>query len=191
MEMKISQIADIITGHTFRYAIEHDNKGNFWIVQAKNINSGIDLNLDFTKTDIGKTRTKGLVKKNDILLTNRGTFRAAIYEGKIENLIAASSVFILRINEKDKILPEYLAIYLNSQPGQHKLKSECKGATIKSLAKSSLSEIIIPVPSIKNQKMIIGIYKNYTYRMDMYEREADLHKEIAEYTINQLITSKI
>ena len=188
MEFRLSNIVQVITGHTFRSAIPYEKEGNFFVAQAKSISGG-ELSLDFTKTSIEKTRTKGLCQKRDILLTNRGTFRAAIYEGEIENLIAASSVFILRINNRNKVLPEYLRIYLNSKPGQQKLNNQNRGATIKSLSKSSLLEISIPVPSVENQKQIISIYENYYSRKGMYQEQARLHKEIANYTINKLITS--
>ena len=189
MEFRLSNLVQVVVGHTFRTAIAHDEKGNFDVVQAKNINSTGALDRDLTKTNIEKTRTKAFVQNGDILLTNRGAFRAAQYEGADKNIIAASSLYILRVNDLEKLLPKYLAIYLNSKAGQISLDSKNRGATVRSLPKSSLLDIVVPIPSPKDQKRIISINENYKNREHMYKRKAQLHKEIAHETIYKLITS--
>ncbi|MBU2213021.1 restriction endonuclease subunit S [Patescibacteria group bacterium] len=186
MTAYIADIGDIILGHSFRIAITADGEGNFKVLQAKNIkrDGAIELH-DLTTTFLEKTRTQAFVKNGDVLLSNRGTFRAALYRGEHQNLIAASSVYIIRIYNTYEVMPEYLTVFLNSIAGQYALGAMNRGTLIKSLPKRSLSELLIPIPTTAKQKLIVDIYRNYQNRAKLYGRKTELEETIA----NQVITS--
>ena len=188
MNLKITDFAEIALGHTFRGAIEEGINGNYRVIQAKNINSNRDLNADLISIHLDSSRTKGVVKNNDVLLSNRGSFKSAVYYGNSKNLIASSSLYVLKI-KNNKVLPEYLSIYLNSSLGQKSLLECNRGAFIKSLPKSNLVDLTIPVPTLEKQERIIKIHDNYSNRERLYVRRAELQKNIADGAISNLITS--
>jgi len=189
VDIKLSNFAEIILGYTFRETIEEDIDGNCSVLQAKNIDQSGTLSYDFVKTSLEKKKNRAYVKDKDIVLSNRGTFRAGLYKGNDKNLIASSSIYLVRVKDKTKVLPEYIDIFLNSKFGQAELESINSGTLIRSLPKGDLLNLKIPLPSIKDQKIIIAIDENHRTRSKFYEKKIKIHKDIADYAIYKLITS--
>jgi len=188
VQKNLIDFSEIILGHAFRGAVKESSDGNCFIIQPKNIDSEGKLLTDFVKTSLEISRIKGVVRNEDVILSNRGSFKSAVYSGKQKNVVATASLYILRV-DKSKILPEYLSIFLNSTLGQKSL-SECnRGAFIKCLPKSELINLVIPLPSIEKQTKIIEIHNNQLSRKKLYVRKAELQKNIATATIHHLITS--
>lgn len=111
----LKNLITIISGYTFRIALQQDDVGNVFVLQTKNIKDN-DINID--KNDLIKIFSKTtdanyFVKKNDVVISSRGNFKAGFINFE-DKTIASSSLYILRINNIDEILPEYLVVYLNS-----------------------------------------------------------------------------
>ena len=189
MNKRLEDIGEIILGHTFREAIVDVPTGNYAILQAKNIGrEGVVATDDLVSTLLEGTKTNALVYKEDVILSNRGTFRAAVFNDNRHNVLAASSVYIIRIHNREQCLPEYLAIFLNSHEGQNLLEGMNRGTIIKSLPKRSLSELFVPIPSLATQKTVISIYKNFHSRAALYERKFRLEEAVANQSISSLIS---
>ena len=190
MQKRLSDIGEIILGHTFRGAIEAAKEGNVAVLQAKNIKREGVLELDeIVNTMLEKTRSQAFVTNGDVLLSNRGTFRAAVYEGNASNVLAASSIYIIRMKNPDVALPEYISVFLNSTQGQYGLEAMNRGTLIKSLPKRSLIDLKVPVPPLKTQKLIVDIYKNYKRRSALYNQKSQLEEEIANQAITSLLST--
>lgn len=82
MQIKLKNFTEIILGYTFRSAIEECKNGAFKILQARDVNINGTISTDFIAVDLGKIRSQGLIRCGDVILTNRGAFRSAVYEGK-------------------------------------------------------------------------------------------------------------
>jgi len=184
---KLSHLAEVILGHTFREAITESPDGNCYVLQAKSIKAEGSLLSEFARTNLETSRARGIVKNGDIILSNRGTFRSAVYQGDKENIIAASSIYILKIKD-DQILSEYLATYLNSEIGQNALQNLNRGTLIRSLPKSDLLNLVIPLPTLEKQKKIVAIQSNYLARKKLYAKKTEINQSVANYAINHLIT---
>lgn len=188
MQLKISEIAEIILGHTFRSAVVDEEGGNYSVLQAKNINSDGSIEISFPRVNLEKIRSQGLVQSKDIILTNRGSFRTFFYDEAPKNLIATSSVYLLRTKD-NRVKPEFLALFLNSKRGQFMLEKGGRGATIRSLPRSSLESIEIPIPTIEQQNLMIKIDQNHQARSRLYEKRAQLQQQIAEASIHKILTA--
>lgn len=186
---KLSQISEVILGHSFRGAIIDDPLGKFAVLQAKNIGEGGTLSSEnLTRTAAEGARPRAFVQDRDVLLTNRGVFRAAVWDGNATDLLAASSLYIIRSIHPDEVIPEFIMIFLNSREGQALLSSLNRGTLIRSLPKSNLEMLEIPVPDLATQQLAIDIHQNYQERSALYLKEAQLNSAIATQAISILLS---
>lgn len=191
MEAKkeLKDIVEVIAGYSFRTALQGKENASLFVLQAKNIldNSTVDeKNLD--GIDFENYRSKAIVKKGDVVISSRGSFRAGSVSLESKNIIAASSVYILRL-KKETVLPEYLAIYLNSSDGQKQLIESATGAAIKAIRRNDLGNISVVVPSIETQEKIIRLYHTSKKLQKALIRKMNLISNINEVAINKLLNN--
>ena len=164
MQTKITNVADIINGYTFRGAIETIKNSDVFVLQAKDIIQGQNISDTNKLTPIAfkGVRTASFLQKNDVVVVSRGTgagsFRSVVFNSN-ENVIASSSLLILRIKKKE-ILPEYVSLYLNSSYGQNKILETVVGSYIHAISRKKFEEEIkIPIPSLEKQESLVKLIK--------------------------------
>ena len=186
-KISIIQLAEIITGYPFRTSLGELAGDDIMVVQAKDILVGSDINLNNAfKIAHQNFNSKSLLKKGDVVLSVRGKFRASVIKEDINNIIASSSVYVLRITYSG-IIPEYLSIYLNSRNGQKQINERISGAVIKTILKSDLANLQIAVPSLEIQNQIIKIYNNNQCQQKLLTQKQFLTNKITEGAINKLL----
>ena len=190
MQVKILKEISIITaGYTFRKALNHEKTGQSKVVLAKHIKEDGTVNYpEFIRITQSAFNTNAFVHKNDVLLSSRGVFRAGVIREEVKNTIAASSIFIIRITV-DNVIPEYLAIYLNSEAGQSSIQKILTGSTIQTILRRALENLKIPIPALSTQKEIVEISENWKKREKLLEQKVNLNKNITEGTIKYLLTT--
>lgn len=156
MKFKIKAIATIQTG-LFAKPL---SQGEVVYLQAKHFdelgNLSAAVHPDLLLEDISN---KHLLRAGDILFAAKGTKNfAAVYEAHHLPAVASTSFFVIRLFNS-KVLPEYLAWYLNNPSTQASLKAQAMGTSILSISKLVLEEMEIPVPSIEKQKAVVSISK--------------------------------
>ena len=113
--MKLKDTVLIISGYTFRTALSEGKSGNIAVVQAKNIAPGVPITreTELPKVSLEQKVLKATIQDGDVLLASRGTmtggFKAALVTDPAQNMIAASSAYILRPDAKI-ISAAYLAV---------------------------------------------------------------------------------
>jgi len=188
--MKISKIAKTIGGYTFRKTIEPDKHGNVFVLQANNIVNGKNIEDvgGFIRTSFQGLRTATFLQKNDVIIVSRGTghgsFRASVFLSENLNVIASSSLFIIRLLDKD-ILADYLALYLNSLDGQNKLFKIAIGSSFHAIPRKALDDLDIPVPNIEKQKLIIKLNINIKEQQKL----VDYKYKLIDNIFNQALIS--
>ncbi len=183
MSEKLSELAEIMSGYTFRGAVIDAGHG-VRVIQAKDVSTeNIDFKaLPFVNDDIPANK---YLQDGDVLLTSRGSFRAAVYRSDVPS-VASSSLFVLR-SKTDKCLPEYLSIFLNSERSQSYLNQSARGATIKSVRIPDLGVLDISVLSINKQKQLAefsSVIKELT--ADLH-RKSQLISDIHSATFNKVL----
>lgn len=194
MRIALKHIAFIQTG----IFAKPTNEGQIVYLQAKHFDENGNLKTslypDLKAEDISG---KHLLKNGDIIFAAKGTKNfAALYEslfagqaGKNKPAVASTSFFVIRLNEdfQAKILPEYLAWYLNSVSSQNYLKSKAVGSSIVSISKSVIDELELSIPELDTQKVILRITRLRNAERKLQQQiEMLREKQIQQQIINAI-----
>jgi len=154
-------------------------------LNAKNVTvNGFDFSekmfIDKEKDNVLK---KGKLKRDDIVLTTRGTVgNVALYSNDImfENMRINSGMVILRCDNKN-IYSKYLYYVLKSKEIQDKIRQIKTGSAQPQLPISILKEIEIRLVNYNTQKKIVRI-------LEQLEKKIELNKQIND-NLQELINN--
>jgi len=154
LKKKIGNIADIRTGI---WAKPHLN-GDVVYLQAKHFdeegNVVARLHPDLYFNEISQ---KHFLNPGDIVFAAKGIKNfAAVFEAHNQSAVASTSFFVIKLLD-DKVLPQYLAWFLNHPETQKYLKTFARGTSIASISKSVLEQLEVPVPDNQAQENILRI----------------------------------
>jgi hypothetical protein len=94
------------------------------------------------------------LRVGDVLLTRKGTFgKAAVVRQAQEHVIISSEIMLIRLKD-DVVRPDYLALFLNSQPGYRQVERRVHGVAYYSISQADLERILIPIPEIPLQRRV-------------------------------------
>lgn len=189
--MKLKDIAKIQTG-VYK---KPDFDGDIIYLQAKHFyETGLLKSVDVLTMDLKRTDKleKHILKNKDILFAAKGEKNFAfIYDNTIGLATASSTFFVIKIdrNNQNKILPEYLHWYLNHPKTIKYLKIQAKGSALQSVSKSSLENLMVPIPVMKEQQKILIINElakkeNFLLKEIMDKKEKLYQTLLIEYIKN-------
>lgn len=183
--MKLKDISTVIAGYTFRGAIIPNKKGNLLVFQAKDLVKGEFMTDVDTLTPIAleSAAYKNYIKTGDVLIVARGmktgAFRSTVFKSDVSNVIASSSVHIIRITDPS-ILSGYVSHYLNSKNGQNSISEIVTGSYIGALPRRMLEQIKIPVPDLHKQKAVVDLHHNIQMQQKILDRKNELKQQILD-----------
>ena len=174
MKTTLSNIVSIQTGFFAR----PDNSGDVVCLQSKHFDELGNITAQlFPELDSSKISQKHFLHSGDVLFAAKGTKNfAAIFQQIKHDAVASTSFFVLRIKDeyKTKILPEYIAWYINLPSTIGFLKEKSSGTSIVSISKPTLSRLEIPLPSTEKQQKILNI-------MQLKQKEKTLQMQINQF----------
>lgn len=153
--MKLSQIAHISSGTNDR----RNPQGSIYFLGAGDFIALHTLNPFIKPSVIPSSKLeRHYLEKGDVLVLAKGHngFPAHCYQG-IKNPAVASSIFLVLKNIKIKVLPEYLAWYINLDATQNELENQARGTALPAINKKILGDLMIEVPEIETQHRIVAL----------------------------------
>ena len=174
----LGRIAEVLPGFSPKVAVEDSPVGTHQVISARRLVEGEPYHFIPEHTlRITPVRDAGsyLVKTGDVLFISRGTRNIAVQIETVPELtIATATFYVLRITS-DRILPGYLAWCVNQRPIQVQLDEIRTGAGTPMIPRPAFSKIQIPIPSLENQRSIVGLAR-------LQSRERDLRQRLLEET---------
>lgn len=134
--------------------------GEALYLQIKDFNTyGNLIEKTAARVQLPAKTNKHLLQSGDVLVIAKGSRNTAYtYNGKLP-AFASSTFLVLRLSTEntDKILPEFLAWYINTPQMQASLCNVSRGTIISSLSVPALGNMQISVPPIFIQEKILKV----------------------------------
>ncbi len=99
------------------------------------------------------------LKKDTVLLSKDGSVGIAYTVKKDREMLTSSAILHLKIKDKNKLLPEYLALVLNSKLTQMQAERDGGGSIILHWRMRDVRNVLIPVIDFEKQKEINDLVK--------------------------------
>ena len=96
-----------------------------------------------------------LVHDGDVLFRSRGDRNTAVLAqgDDSEEAVALLPLIILRA-DREKLLPAYLAWYINQAPAQRHFDACARGTSMRMIPRDCLATLPVPIPPLERQKLI-------------------------------------
>lgn len=160
--MKLEQIADIISGRTFKHGIPESSRWSHKVVQLRDIEqSSVYAPLPWkylAGIEINYNRSNNELVENDILIVAKGLRKKAVHLFNIPfPAVPNQHFFIVRIRELNEFYPPFIRDYINSSATQTWLNDNSVGNYQSTISKKALSQLPVPQLAYKKQKSIAEI----------------------------------
>ena len=171
---KLADIANIKAGYPFRGQIQTVASGVVKVVQMKHANEidGVAWD-DLVVTNLEGRRKPDWLVKDDIVFAARGNNNFAVCLDEVPGKAVCSPHFYqIHIRDPNKILPGYVAWFINQSPAQRYLISSAEGTMIRSIRRAVLESLTIVIPELRKQVAIVELDSRAK------QENALLHKQI-------------
>jgi len=184
--VKLFDVAKIRLGYSLRERLVEDECGNLPVIQFKDLQGSVfnDAN-NCVRLFADKIKPSHWLKYGEILLSNRGNYKAAINYCRYP--CAASGVFFVLTVQNKNFLPEYIAVYLNSQMGQKALLTRHNASGVYSINRMELGQIDIPFIPLEKQRQIVELYRLYEKEVDILENIKKNRKRLVNSVLSKIV----
>lgn len=156
---KVDTIKNVTTLCQYGLSIPLHEKGQFPILRMMNYDNGEIVANDLKYVDLDeKTFGEFRLERSDILFnrTNSADLVGKVGIFSLEGDFVFASYLVRLRADTDKVLPEYLNAYLNSELGQSRLLAYATpGVSQTNISAGNLKKVLIPIPPIDEQIQIV------------------------------------
>lgn len=168
--------------------------GKYLAIKVIDINDGKINKNKLSHINIPTNPSRYLLKKNDLLLSTRGTLgKVAMIDEDNTNMVASANLVALRAKSND-INMKWLMYYLSSPMGKFEISQAASGTTISTISPSDLRNIQIPVISKATQDKSVEQFEQTKVKLDQKLKELQKQylknedKLYDSWQMNQILT---
>jgi len=193
-EWEILQLEKILLITQYGLSSELISEGKYPIFRMNSIENGFIVNKDMKFIDLDdKTFEDYRLEKGDLLFNRTNSLYLV---GKIGIFLLDGDYtfasYLIRLRTNERANPMFLNYYLNSSAAQIRIKSLATPAVAQTnVNATNLKSMIVPVPSLLEQKKISNILSNFDFRIaDLESRKSKL-ETLKKGLMQKLLTGQI
>ncbi len=173
----------------FRKKVEPVAAGRYQLVQIKDVDRDFGLRTDSLVTDNPPEACQShLLEKGDVLFVARGARNdAVVFDANIANAIAGAQFFVIR--PTNRVLPEYLAWFLNQDMAQRHFAEYSSGSLVPFIPKAALENLEVLLPSLDIQHRIVEIRRLSLKEQELLDAIKVKARELAEAALRRQLDS--
>ena len=156
--VQLKAVAQAHLGYPFRGAVKAIPKGEVAVVQIKiaDPERGVDW-PSVVRTELAGRKQPDWLQPGDVLFAARGNRNVAIHLDTVpDSAVCAPQFYLLRV-KGDRIIPAYLAWYINQLPAQRYFAQSAEGTLVTSIRRAVLEALPVPLPSLERQQLIVKL----------------------------------
>ena len=177
----LKHIANIAAGFPLRGAADALQKGDAHFVQMRNVKPGEGIDWEsVARVTLPTKRKPNWLKEGDVIFAARGAKNYAVTVKEYpRQSVCSPHFFVIRINNWEKILPDFLAWQINQKPAQDYFQRAATGSYILNIRRQAIEGLEIVIPPLYKQEMIIALW-------DMALKEHQILNKLVENRNEQL-----
>ena len=173
--MQLSTLCDIQSGYTARRALSPATGGGVPAIQLRDVPAdGSSLSYPLQRFDLGGLADRYFVRGGEVLFRSRGEPSTAV---AVDSNLAEAAVVILPLlilrPKNTRILPEYLAWFINHPVTQRRLTTEARGTNLRMIPRTAIDTLEIALPDVATQSRIVELHR-------LSRQEGELLRSLAE-----------
>lgn len=177
VEVLLGDVAEIKTGLVLsrkKAEIKYKAKATYKLITLKNIaENGMVMNDSFEEfVSNDRLEEHFFTQEGDVLMRLNYPYTAVYIEKQYSGLLVPSYFAIIKVDQT-RLLPEYIAWYLNSYQVKKELERAHTGSRIPSTNQSVLRMLPVGSIALSKQKALVELYR-------LHQKEIRLYQELIE-----------
>jgi len=161
MIQPLRDLAEVRAGHPFRGSVPVVNDGNAQVIQMRDIAHDGSVSWGaLARTRIAPHNTfrgPDWLQDGDVLFAARGGRNYAVCLSRVPPAtVCAQYFFVLRLCTR-RLMPRFLAWYINRAPSQRYLTRLAEGSDQLSIRRGVLEDLPVAVPDMPRQRQLVDL----------------------------------
>lgn len=145
-------------------------------LQGTNIHAGkiTDDTVYYVTEDFNAKHSKNILKRDDLLVVQSGHVGECAVVGK--EYEGANCHALIIMSNAGNCISDYVAQYINSEAGNKQIASITTGNTIRHILASAIADMVIPIPSLEEQRRVahlLSLYDGYIAKSEQLLSELE------------------
>jgi len=154
----VGEACHVSAGYPFRGAVDALPVGPVAVVQMRNVDAEAIDYESLTRVSLPTTRQPDFLQPGDVIFTTRGRRNSALALKDVRGLAVCSPhFFVLRVNEPEALLPEFLAWLINQKPAQEYLQQAATGSHILNITRGAIENLPVAIPPLEVQRALVAL----------------------------------